>query len=133
MPVRGFVMLSLGLHVVWYGNRTTGRHLRQRFKVFVLLKCIVQTSLGIITPTTDITVALLTADTTVASLVVRQSPVMRRTVADLMRGDQNGLGMYVTVPEADMPAPIIIVARMIPKSRAPRASAADTLPQIVIC
>ncbi len=131
--MRGFVMLSLGLHVVWYGNRTTGCHLRQRLKVFVLLKCIVRTSLGIVTPTMDITVALLTADTTVASSVARQSPIMRRTVADLVHGDQNGLGMYVMVPEADTPAPIIIVARMIPKSRARRASTADTLPQIVIC
>jgi hypothetical protein len=125
--------VTLGLHVVWYGNRTTGRHLCQRFNVFVLLKCIVRTSLGIVTPTTDITVALLTADTTVASSVARQSPVMRRMVADLMHGNQNGLGMYVTVPKADMPALIIIVTRMIPKSRARRASAVDTLPQIVIC
>ncbi len=126
MPERGFVMLSLGLHVIWYGNRMTGRHLRQRFMVFVLLKCIVRTSLGIVTPTTDITVALMTADMTVTSSVARQSPVMRRTVADLMRGDQNGLGMFVTVPEADTPTPIIIVARMIPKSRVRRASPADT-------
>ena len=133
MPVRGFVMLSLGLDVIWYGKWMTGRHLRQRFKVFILLKCIVRTSIGIVTPTTDITVALLTADTTVASSVARQSPVMRRTVADLMRDNQSGLGMYVMVPKADTPAPIIIVARMIPKSRARRASAADTLPQIVIC
>jgi hypothetical protein len=58
---------------------------------------------------------------------------MRGTVADLMRGDQNGLGIYVRVPKADTPALIITVARMILKSRARRASAADTLPQIVIC